>query len=353
MPDGVDLRSAFARSEAQVQAILNASPDAIVSIDQLGVIQTFNPAAERLFGYRASEAIGNNVSMLTPPPHRQMHDSYIQRYLATGSPTVIDVEREVVLELLNLPAVILGFSRRLLNEPLTDEQKRKVTFVYESGQALLELINNILDISKIEAGKVELDVSIMNLIEILHAATNTMVPLAKDKHLELVSQIDPDIPQTLQGDASRLRQILINLLGNAIKFTKQGSVTLRANLEEQTDSHATVRFEIHDTGIGVPPDRQDVIFDTFTQADASTTRKYGGTGLGLAICAQLVALMQGQIGLQSILGKGSTFWFTATLHKPSNEAAHDDVTTTETDENILEVSSVSSPPDSPGSSIHS
>ena len=204
---------------------------------------------------------------------------------------------------------VLGMVQLLLETDLTPEQTEYVNVAQNSGQALLVLIDGILDLSRIEAGKMVLE----NLDFTLHHIVQDVVQLlrvqASAKGLDFRSRVSPEIPRVLRGDAHRLRQVLINLAGNAIKFTERGEVTLDAALESQSEGTATVRFAIADTGIGIRPDQTARLFSRFVQADDSTTRKYGGTGLGLAICKQLVEMMGGTIGVDSREGQGSTFWF--------------------------------------------
>jgi PAS domain S-box-containing protein len=206
---------------------------------------------------------------------------------------------------------ILGFSQLLLEDPrLHNEQKDFVNTIYSSGTALLSIINDILDFSKIEAGKMELESIDFDLLSVVESIGDVLGHKAAEKGLELNCFVDPQVPTRLRGDPGRLRQMLLNLAGNALKFTEQGEVTVRARLVDETSNTAKVKFEVDDTGIGIPEDRQSVIFDRFTQVDGTTTRKYGGTGLGLAIVKRFVDMMGGGIGLDSQVGKGSNFHFT-------------------------------------------
>ena len=187
----------------------------------------------------------------------------------------------------------------------------KAEIVRASGESLLSVINDILDFSKIEAHKLELDIQDFNLDAALAGTVQLLLPMTVGKSVKLEYSVAPGVPAWLRGDCGRLRQVLVNLGGNALKFTERGEVRVRAEVQTRTESAAVIRFSVADTGIGIPADRQAEIFKPFTQVDDSTTRKYGGTGLGLAISRQLVELMGGEVGVESELGKGSKFWFTA------------------------------------------
>jgi signal transduction histidine kinase len=206
---------------------------------------------------------------------------------------------------------ILGMTELILGTSLTPEQRDYASTVQESALALLSIINDVLDFSRIEAGKMVLDPIAFAPQEVLEQALRMVAVRAHQKGIELLCRVAPEVPETLVGDPVRLRQIILNLLGNAVKFTDHGDVLVAVEVEAQTDHELVLDFEISDTGIGVAAEHQLAIFDAFTQADGSTTRKYGGTGLGLSICSRLVSLMGGRIWVQSREGEGSHFHFTA------------------------------------------
>lgn len=213
---------------------------------------------------------------------------------------------------------VIGMTGLLLDTALTDEQRQYSQTIQQSAESLLVLINDILDFSKIEAGKLELETLDFDLRDILEDFSAMLAIKAHEKQLEFLCAADPQVPSYLRGDSGRLRQILTNLVANAIKFTERGEVAVRVNLILKTDRDAVLKFSVTDTGVGIPADKIEHVFSKFTQADASTTRRYGGTGLGLAIAKQLAEKMGGQIGVTSKLGKGSEFWFTVSLELQQN-----------------------------------
>ncbi len=220
---------------------------------------------------------------------------------------------------------VIGMTGLLLDMDLNAEQREYAQIAHISGEMLLSLINDILDFSKIEARKLELETLDFDLRSTLKDTADLLAIGAHEKGLELVCLVDPAVPSLLRGDPGRLRQILVNLGGNAVKFTEKGEIVIRVSLESEDERNATIRFSVSDTGIGIPANRQDILFSPFTQVDGSTTRKYGGTGLGLAISKQLAELMGGKIGLESEEGKGSTFWFTAVFEKqPAGSGSADE-----------------------------
>ncbi|THJ17609.1 MAG: response regulator [Nitrospira sp. CG24B] len=210
---------------------------------------------------------------------------------------------------------VIGMTSLLMETSLTSEQQSYAETIRQCGEALLQLINDVLECSKIEAGKLELERLDFNLRTTVEQVLAQFAERAETKGLELTGLVHAAVPTGLKGDPGRLRQILTNLVANAVKFTDKGEVTLQAYLEEDLLDTTVIRFEVTDSGIGINPNTQDKLFRPFVQADSSTTRKYGGTGLGLSISKQLVELMGGQIGVRSTEGKGSTFWCTARLQK--------------------------------------
>ena len=213
---------------------------------------------------------------------------------------------------------ILGMTELLANTPLNQEQRDFLRMARQSADALLRLLNDILDFSKIEAGKLELEHIDFNLRNCVGQTVQALSVLAAEKDLELACRIGPRLPDKLIGDPGRLRQILINLAGNSLKFTSEGEVVIDVDEQSRTEEQIVLVFSVKDTGTGIPRDKQARIFEAFTQADSSTTRRYGGTGLGLAICQQLVHLMNGRIWVDSEEGSGSTFHFTATFGLQKN-----------------------------------
>jgi PAS domain S-box-containing protein len=212
---------------------------------------------------------------------------------------------------------VIGMTGLLMDTELSPRQREYADAVRRSGEALLAIINDILDFSKIEAGKLELEFTEVDLREAVEDVVGLLAEQAQVKGLELAAVVQADVPSGLQGDPGRVRQVLMNLVGNAVKFTQRGEVTVQARLVERTADSALVRVDVADTGIGITPQVAARLFQPFSQADVSMTREFGGTGLGLAICKRLVEQMGGEIGLDSELGQGSTFWFTVRLQRAS------------------------------------
>ncbi len=213
---------------------------------------------------------------------------------------------------------VIGLVDLLLDSPLPPRQREYAKTISDSANALLSIINEILDFSKIEARKLTLENVPFNLMEVVEGSLDIAAREAQEKRIELAEFVKPDVPIHLKGDPVRLRQVLTNLVGNAVKFTSEGEVVVTVSKESETATHTVLRFEVKDTGIGIAPELQGHLFQAFRQADTSTTRKFGGTGLGLAISKQLALLMGGEIGVSSTPGSGSTFWFTAKFEMQAN-----------------------------------
>ncbi len=218
---------------------------------------------------------------------------------------------------------IIGMTELLFNTQPTTEQRGFLNMVKHSATSLLRLLNDILDFSKIEAGKLDLENREFSLRDCIGHTVQSLGAQAGEKGLELLCRIDPNVPDVMIGDAVRLGQIVVNLVGNAIKFTEKGEIEVNVSKDPNSDGPGCLHFSVRDSGIGIPIEQQKKIFDSFSQVDASTTRRFGGTGLGLAISSQLVAMMRGQIWVQSEEGKGTTFHFTTCFDVPKQQAVPD------------------------------
>ena len=368
-------------------AIFDTEVDAIVVADRFGIIQSFNRAAETIFGYPSEEAIGQNVRSLMPEADQSVHDDCLASYRKSGERKIIGIGREVVgrrkdgsdvaldlsvaewrdidgqqcftgimrdvtarnqqarelqrateiaeqarieaeaadcakteflatmsHEIRSPLTAITGFADLLSRRgKLSKEQRRYLELIRTANTALLTIVNDILDFSKVEAGQLDLQSRPFSLSALIHDAVMIAQPAAAKKSLALKWTLERNIPEWLVGDDTRLRQILFNLLNNAVKFTEAGSICVTACPKLSPDGQELVHFAVMDTGIGIAQELQHRLFKQFSQADGSINRRFGGTGLGLAICKRLVELMGGQIGVISDASKGATIWFTARL----------------------------------------
>ena len=370
-----DLEKRVAERTSFLNALIENSPLAIMVLDGARVVQLCNPAFERLFQYGAGELVGKPIDeTLVETALRAETRELFNRSISGQTINVISrrlrkdrsvVDVEIHMVGLQIPGEmvgslsifqdisirkraeesmqlakeaaeaasqaksdflanmsheirtplngVIGMTELALDTELTAEQREYLDTVKMSGELLLKVINDILDFSKIEAGKADLDLADFDLRNNLEGVLKTLALQADEKGLELLCEIAPEVPGILYGDVSRLDQIIVNLISNAIKFTKEGEVSLKVQLEMEEDRDCILHFTVADTGIGVPLEKQKLIFDPFTQADSSTTRKYGGTGLGLTISARLAAMMGGTIWMENAIGNGARFHFTARL----------------------------------------
>lgn len=361
------------REKKFLEALNLNSPAAIVVLDNDERILSSNPAFEKLYGYSHDEVLGVKIdTLITTSETTAEAKAYTQQALTDtvhalsrrrrkdgslvdveifGVPVLLDEEKVGALAiyhdiselvrarkeaeeasrtksefLANMSHEIrtpmngvIGMLELALDTSLSPEQRDYLQTSLQSAEALLTLLNDILDFSKVEAGRLELESINFSLRNAVEDVAYTLARRAQDKGLEMACLIDPDLTSDLRGDPGRLRQILVNLVGNAIKFTHQGEIVIRAEPIEETETGVIIHFAVQDTGIGIPHERQAAVFDRFTQADGSTTRKYGGTGLGLTISRQLVEAMGGKIGVESTAGSGSTFWFDLKFEKQVRE----------------------------------
>nr|WP_256473082.1 PAS domain S-box protein [Pseudarthrobacter sp. MDT3-26] len=368
-------RDAIAELEG-LGAIVSSSVDAIIGITPEGVITSWNQGAERLYGYGADEVAGRDVQFLIPDHLRLSEEALLadvrergvarsfeaERVRKDGTTVPVSVTispiraegggvrgmaqivrdvtgqrlaaaellaaREAALESSRLKSEflatmsheirtpmngVIGLTALLLETPLDETQRRYAEGVRGAGEVLLALINDILDLSKLEAGKVDLDIAAFDPRLLVEEVAGLVSESARAKGLELIAYCRPEVPAQLSGDVGRIRQVLLNLASNAVKFTPTGEVSVRVQPVDLHPRGPAVRFEVRDTGIGVEPEDHLRLFESFSQADSSTTRRYGGSGLGLAISRRLTEMMGGEIGLTSAPGEGSTFWIVLPL----------------------------------------
>ena len=357
------LSRVLGNNEARLRGIVNGVADALVVVDARGAVASVNPAAAALFGFNADDLTGTPISRLLPdfPSAAQAPEATVVETTARDArSTLFPVEfargrdttnesGETILILRDITQrkhaeeairsahdraieaaevksqflatmsheirtpinAVVGMSELLMQSDLDDEAREYASTVRDSAESLLAIVNDILDFSKIEAGRMELESVPFSPVVAVENATDILGAAARKKGLSLSTYVGPDVPGRVLGDADRLRQVLLNLLGNAVKFTATGSVTARAVVDRMEGDDAVLRFSVTDTGPGIPPEVAERLFEPFRQADQSTRRRYGGTGLGLSISRRIVELMGGKIGFDSSPGRGSTFWFTA------------------------------------------
>ncbi|MGE0094313.1 MAG: response regulator [Alphaproteobacteria bacterium] len=351
-------------SQQLLRRVIDSSGDGILVSDADGDVRICNPAAISLLGLSSEEIIGRPLGSLFPgvstaiggglPEHievaigRNGEDVQIECILSrmdhAGSTMTVCVMRDISIrkktEAAHAAAAenamranrakseflammsheirtpmngVLGLSGLLLDTPLDDIQRDYVKSIIESGDALMTVINDVLDLSKIEAERLELEAADFDVAEVVDSVLQLLSAKASAKGIELCASIEFDVPRKLKGDSSRLRQVLHNLVGNAVKFTEQGGCSVAVSIDRTDKDGVVARFAVTDTGIGIDPQDVPKLFESFSQVDASITRRYGGTGLGLSISKRLVGLMEGEIGVESIPHRGSTFWFTLPL----------------------------------------
>jgi two-component system sensor histidine kinase/response regulator len=367
------VESELTREKQFFESLVLNSPTAIVVLEDDEKISSCNPAFEELYGYKSNEILGIALDTLITTPETRAEAQQYSQQVRTGTVHAFGKRRRkdnslVDVEIFGVPVFVanekigtlaiyhdvsklvharkeaeeasrtkseflanmsheirtpmngvIGMLELALDTSLTPEQRDYLQTSLHSAESLLTLLNDILDFSKIEAGRLEFENINFSLRNTVEDVAYTLARRAQDKGLEMACLIHPDLTADLRGDPGRLRQILVNLVGNAIKFTHQGEVVIRAEPIEETDTHTIIHFAVQDTGIGIPYERQASVFDRFTQADGSTTRKYGGTGLGLTISKQLVDAMGGKIGIESSPGIGSTFWFDLKFEKQAHQ----------------------------------
>lgn len=375
-----------------IRDIIETLIDGIITINDRGMIISFNKAAEKIFSYKASDVIGKNISMLMAPNIAVQHDQHIKNFIETGERKIIGIGRELLAmkkngavfpielgvnslningELIFVGSVrdishrkdaetklssytmelahanrqleeerakanrandyksaflaqmshelrtplngIIGMTDLLLSSKLTEKQRKQASIVINSAENLLYIINNILDLSKIESGKLELEKIPFNLKELLQDLVTLMSTKKKTKNVDISFCYNDSLKECYLGDPTRIKQITTNFLGNAIKFTDTGKIKLEISEESRSQERVKLKIAVHDTGIGISKEDQQKLFNQYEQGSSSTARKYGGTGLGLSICKELAEMMDGNVGCDSVYGKGSVFWVTVLL----------------------------------------
>jgi PAS domain S-box-containing protein len=378
------LEELVALATAEIKAIVQTAVSGIITIDEEGIIHIFNPSAEVLFGWSKEELIGQNIAMLMEDTLGKKHTGYLKRFIKTRKASIIGTGREITAKRKDgslFPAhlavghteladgrhyfvgfvtditdqkrreaelkqaketaeagarakaafvanmsheirtpmnAVIGFTEVALKDTgMAKETRGHLRTILSSGRSLLGIINDILDVSKMESGKFNLETICFHLPNTLAEALKTVASKAGEKGLDVALEYDPALGSLFTGDPTRLRQVILNLVGNSIKFTEKGGVTVSVREDSGVDM---LRFAVRDTGIGMPPEHANKIFEPFVQADGSTTRKFGGTGLGTTISRQIVEMMGGQIWVESDEGEGSVFYFTARLPRAVSDA---------------------------------
>ncbi len=388
----VERTEAVVKNEAKVRAILESAFDAIVGMDDKGIVTEWNPRAEEIFGWTKQQALGQRMSdLIIPHRYREMHEKGLSHFIKTGEGPVLNrkieisalkksgeefpvelsitplkieghyiftaflsditqrKEDEKKLKALNIELEksvgaaqqaselksfflanmsheirtpingVIGMTNLVLDTELSAQQREYVDIIRTSADSLLAIVNDILDLSKIESGKMELEKIDFEISSLMNDLTKSLRLPALQKGLNLKTLISPVLTENVIGDPGRIRQILLNLISNAIKFTDSGEVIVRAAETVHSDKEMTVLFEIEDSGIGISEENIKKLFEPFVQADSSMSRRFGGTGLGLSICQRLIEMMNGKIGVNSAENKGSTFWFEITFAKSENK----------------------------------
>lgn len=365
--------------EERFRLVVEAAPNGMILVDQAGDVVLVNSQVEKMFGYAQEELVGRPIELLVPERYRAAHPGHRAGFAAspkvrmmgsgrelfalrkdgselpveiglnpisnsTGTfvlASVIDISerkrseelvksRDEALALSRLKSAfianishelrtplsgIIGMNQLLRQMPLTIEQRELADSIADSAASLLTIVNDVLDLAKIESGKLSLTAAPISVMSIVRDSARSLSEAARAKHLKLLTNIDYSIPDYLLGDPERIRQILVNLLGNAIKFTSQGQVNVEAILESEESDFVKVRFSVRDSGIGIEEDKIESLFRPFSQLDDGPTKRYGGTGLGLSISKTIVETMDGEIGVESEKGIGSTFWFLLPLRR--------------------------------------